>query len=116
MNGYGDSVVIVDAPLVDGYGGRRVRDWANATRTTVSAAVQPVSARQIAATEMNAGRMVVISGQNVHVPAGTAVDATMRVEWGGDTYWVEGPPDVHHMFGVEDHIEFVMRLIEEPST
>ena len=116
MNAYGDSIVILDAPLVDGYGGQRVRDWDNATETTVSAAVQPVSARQIAATEIDSARMVVISGQNVHVPPGTDVDATMRVRWGGDVYWVEGPPDVHRMFGVEDHIEFVMRLIEEPAT
>lgn len=110
MNTYGDGVTVVHAALVTGYGGQLVRDWDNATQTAVSAAVQPSTTR-----EYTSGQEVVVSALRVHVPPGTSVEAVDRVVWGGDTYWIDGAPELHFMQGTSDHVEFTMRLVEEPA-
>lgn len=109
MNTYGDAVTLVRAPLIDGYGGSRVRDWANAVRTPgVAAAVQPVRVL-----EQSSGRQLVTDDKVVHTA--TEVDETDRLEWQGDTYNVVGV-EPHYMGGAFDHYEVMVRLFEEAAT
>jgi Phage head-tail joining protein len=109
VNTYGDAVTIVRAPLVDGYGGQRVRDWAAAERLVgVAASVQPLRS-----TEATSGRQVVTTDKNMHT--GTDVYETDRVEWGGETYDVVGV-EGHRQGGVFDHYECVLRLHTEAAS
>lgn len=108
MNSYGDAVTIVHAPLTDGYGGQRVRDWANATRTEdVPASVQPISV-----TEESTGRQVTTTDKRLFVGSGiTEVD---RVEWHGVTYDVTGVEDFYQQ-GAFDHCEATITVSTEVS-
>lgn len=110
MNFYGDSVVVVHAPLTTGgWGGQQVRDWANATRTTVSAAVQ---ARSV--TEQATGREIITTDKRVHLGGAVAITEVDRVEWRGGTYEVTGV-EPHFQQGRMDHLEVTMTLWQEPS-
>lgn len=111
MNAYGDTITLVQADLVTGYGGRQVRDWANATRTSHAAAVQPLTGR-----ENTAGRQVTYTTRNLHCDAYVPLRAVDRVEHDGKTYEVEGEPEIHYMGGRPDHIEAMLNLVEEAAT
>jgi hypothetical protein len=109
VNTYGDTVTIVRAALVAGYGGQQVRDWANAVRFTgVPAAVQPVRV-----TEQTTGRQVVTRDKTMNVT--DDVYDTDRVEHHGDTYEVTGV-EAHYLMGAFDHYECTLRWSVEANT
>lgn len=106
---YGDSAVLIQAALVTGYGGRKVRDWANAAETSVACAVQPLRS-----TEETSGRQVITTDKALHTAPETPITAVDRVRWRGGTYEVTGV-ELHFMSGTPDHIEATLSLIEEPA-
>lgn len=107
MNGYGDSIVIVHPPLVTGYGGAKVPDWAHATRTPAVASVQPEdTAEALLRADTTTSRWT------VHCPP-DMVAAVDHIEWHGRTYDVDGVPGVLYRQGTADHTEFVMSEVLE---
>lgn len=110
MNSYGDLVTLVHAPLVTGYGGQKVRDWPNATRTYLAAAVQPRRG-----TEQTTGMQVTTTSKTVHCAPDAGVAAVDRIEWRGATYEVSGEPETHYSGGMADHLEFIIELIAEAA-
>lgn len=108
MNTYGDALVLVQAALTDGWGGQRVRDWDNATRTDWPAAVQPRRT-----TENTAQAQVTTTDKVAFLAPECPVAAVDRIEWGGHTYTVQGEPALHHMQGKPDHIEVLLERIAE---
>lgn len=111
MNSYGDSFTLVQAPLVDGYGGSRVRDWPNATRKVYAGSVQAQSGR-----EDESGRQVTTTDKNLWCAPSVPITAVDRVEWNGGTYRVDGKPEVHYQQGMPDHVEAVLVETEEQAT
>ncbi|MFE9099850.1 DUF6093 family protein [Actinomadura geliboluensis] len=101
-----DEIVIVRAPLLTGYGNSLVYDWANATRTTVAAGLQPGNS-----IEQTGARDKVTTFYTVFVAAGTDVKVTDRVEWGGRTWEVDGEPKAWPQpeTGTTHHIQFTLR-------
>lgn len=107
-----DTVTIVRAPLVTGYGNSRTYDWDHAARATTKGFVPPGGSRLSGgSTEATGGRDQITTTRRVVLP-GTAevkpvewvgwngttwldtvrVEATDRIEWNGTTYEVEGKP------------------------
>lgn len=96
-----DDVTIVHAELVEGYANNYIRDWANATRTTVRGLVQ-----QTGTTETVQGGDQVAASFLVLLPPGTAVTSGDRVEWSGGpgrTLEVAGSPASYP--GPAGHVE-----------
>lgn len=110
MNAYGDSVDLLQAALVAGYGGQQVRDWANATTTTIAAAVQPRSS-----VELVDGRQVTTTGLSMHCAVDSGLRAVDRVVWRGTTYEVDGEPLTYSIGGTADHIEVSLQRVEEAA-
>ncbi|WP_141576125.1 DUF6093 family protein [Actinomadura sp. WMMA1423] len=104
-----DEITIVRAPLVTGYGNSLVFDWANATRTTVPAGLEPGST-----IEETGGRDKVTSFYLCFVAAGTDVRVTDRVEWDGRVWEVDGEPRAWPQpeTGGGHHIQFRIRIDE----
>lgn len=103
---FGDSVVVVRAPVARDRWDNDVADWAAATRTTVTRVVViPTSQVEDAA----GNRVAISSGWRLYSAPGTDVDirATDRVEWQGMSLEVLGevaryphpirPGHVHHV-------------------
>lgn len=107
MNTYGDTLTRVRAELVDGYGGQRIRDWANATRKDMAASVQVLNV-----TEQATGRQVVTTSRRANV--GEEILETDRVEWRGNTYEVTGVEE-QYMVGRLDHYEVQLSLVSEAA-
>lgn len=75
------TVTRVRAPLVAGYGGQVIRDWANAVSTSgLSASVQAESA-----SELTEHRQTTVTAWKLYLPAGSSLLATDRIEWSGVT-------------------------------
>jgi hypothetical protein len=73
---YKDTATRVRAPLVTGYGGQRVRDWPNATRTPIErCSIQPDSQ-----TEITDRRQTTVTTWKLFAPADTDLLATDRIE------------------------------------
>lgn len=104
-----DEITIVRAPLVTGYGNSLVWDWANASRTTVPAGLQPGPS-----TEQTGARDEVTTFYTAFVPAGTDVRVTDRVEWDDRTWEVDGEPRAwpEPETGAGHHIEVRLRIDE----
>lgn len=83
-----DTVTIVRAVTVPGYGNARVVDWDNASRTTVMGSVQPQSTA-----ETTGGRDQATTSCRVFLPGTADVQAKDRIEWAGATWEVDGDPD-----------------------
>jgi len=114
---YGDSVVIVNASLVAGYGGQEVRDWPNATRTTVVASVQPdlrhQSTEEVSRTDAATTHWRTFCGPSA------PVGAFSRIEWNGHTYEIVGEPELWKASGRPHHLELRMNRVvmaeDEPT-
>jgi hypothetical protein len=73
---YKDTATRLRAPLVTGYGGQKVRDWRNATRTPIEwCSVQPDSQ-----TEITDRRQTTVTTWKFFAPADTDLLATDRIE------------------------------------
>ena len=97
-----DAVTIIRPGRTRDRYGNDVPDWGASTRTVVSGRLVP----RAAPPEVYApGRVAVESDWSLILPAGTAIDATCRIEVAaGTTYSVEGDPiqrrtmrAVHHV-------------------
>ncbi|SRR6266568_4413149 len=106
-----EAVSVLRAPLVTNRYGAQIRDWPNATQTTVpGVSIQPVSA-----TEDAQGRELRITGYRLFTARGRNIDllATDRVRWAGLVLQVDG--EVARWpapGGGVHHVEAVLRLIE----
>ncbi len=111
-----DEYVVVRAELVeDSRDGTLYRDWANATRTTVTAAkVNPFQLAEKLNFEINAEREYTRTGLKFFAPPGSLMpEATDRIEYRDKTYSVFGHPMMWTDFeGNDHHIEFVAQLKE----
>lgn len=102
-----DTVVLVHAGVVADPYNKLVRDWANATRTTLRAAVQPLSS-----TEVTDGRDQTISTYRCFLDPGTAVIAQDRLEWNGLVLEVDGDPAPWKgPMPVLDHVEVIGKVV-----
>lgn len=111
MASYGDRWVRVRAALVEGYGGRQVRDWAQATRESFAGAIQPASAK-----EDNAGRQITTTTKRLHAYPEAALLSTDRVEYGGTVYEVDGDPELQMQQGTPHHYEAILQVVTEAAT
>jgi head-tail adaptor len=103
-----DDLFVLRAELVTGYGGSRVRDWPNASRTPSPASVQPSSS-----SESKSRGDRVETTLRVFLPPGTDVVATDRIEWHGTVYDIHGEPMrwPSPFSGGEHHVELQMRKV-----
>lgn len=110
---YHDSVTVLNAELIDGYGGQQTRDWAHATRTVVSANVQPVSTPQ----EQLDRRDLTISRWFLYCAPGEPLDAYSRILWDDPDrpMEIDGDPQVHHLRGEPHHIEAFLRRVGDSA-
>ncbi|MET9425653.1 hypothetical protein ABZY06_33955 [Streptomyces sp. NPDC006540] len=107
-----DSAVILRAGyVVDKYGNpSTVRDWANATRTTVSGvSIQPDSS-----SEETGDRSAVVTGWRIQSRKGQDLDLlrTDRVEFDGMTLEVDGKVARYRMAGAVHHVEARLKEVE----
>jgi hypothetical protein len=101
-----DRVVILRAPLISGPYGSTERDWPNATQTTVTAEVQPLSSSEdVVQQERTLTRFRVI------LPATAPLVATDRVRWRGADHEVDGEVEPHTFRGVLHHQEAVLQRV-----
>lgn len=109
---FGDSVVRVRAGfLVDKYGNTTsVRDWPNATRTTVAS----VSVQPDASTEATGDRGSIVTGWRLITPKGRdlALLPTDRVEFDGMTLEVDGEIARYRLAGRIHHAEARLRKVD----
>lgn len=96
-----DTVVIVRAAVVTGYGNARTLDWEGAARVAVRGSVQPQSS-----IETTGARDRTATTCRVFLPRTADIRSTDRIEWGGGVWEVEGDPSrwpdpfgggVHHI-------------------
>lgn len=100
------TVSVIRAPLVsDGKGGQR-RDWPNATASSSSAWVQPVSS-----TEDTDGQDRIVARWRIFLPAGSDVLSTDRIGHAGDTYFVDGEVQAWDSAGGPHHAEAFLRRV-----
>lgn len=103
-----DTITVLSAPVITDAYGNRVLDWANPTRTTVAALVQPTSSTEALGT---GDRDQVVSHFQVWVEPDTAVSARDRIEWSGLTLSVDGEPQpVTDTSGVPHHKVFTATI------
>ena len=108
---YPDVSTVLNAPLVDGYGGQRTRDWANATRTTVRCVVQPVSSD-----EDNDRRQTTATRWWAAYDPSAPLDPSSRVEWDGQTLEVDGEIGRWKRRGTVQHLEVTLRRATDTET
>lgn len=108
MTAYGDTVTILRAVLVPGPYNSKVYDWANATRTSTPAAVQPLSSSEDVVRQQRTE-----TRWRVFLPAAVDVLATDRLEWDTAALEVDGDVEVHKRRGVRHHVELVARRITQ---
>lgn len=82
-----DVTVVHAATITDRYG-NLTKDWTNPTRTTVRGWVARRSE-----TEVVDGREAEVSDWVVFLPTGTVITGGDRVEWNGNVFEVNGPPN-----------------------
>lgn len=108
---YADAVTVVRADYVtDKYGNpTSVRDWVNATRTTVAG----VSVQPDYSTETTGDRNTVITGWRLFTPKGRDIDLlpTDRVEFDGMTLEVDGEVGRFRVAGRVHHVEARLRRV-----
>ena len=107
------TIVVIRAPLVDNpRTGAKVRDWENATETTVmNCNCQPFPLAEKLNFELMDNREFARSSVRVYAPAGTEIEHTDRIRYRGDTYEVFGfPGDWQDFHEVPHHVAFVMRI------
>lgn len=102
-----DTLTRLRAPLVTGYGGDKVRDWANATEVTFAAHVEPDQTREVLD-----NRDVTVTGLRAILPAATDFDATDRARWNGDVYEVDGDIERWRRRGRDHHVEVRLTRVE----
>lgn len=83
------SVTVRQAPLVTGAYNRQVRDWGQATSTTVSGATVDITS----AAESTDGGDQTTTRATAYLPRGAQIDEHARVVWAGRTWEVDGRPD-----------------------
>lgn len=102
-----DTVTIVHAELVSDSYNNRIRDWPNATRTTVRAVVQGADSA-----EATDGKDQTDTVYSIYLPAGTAITAQDRLEWDGLVLEVDGEPTLRKgPTRALDHTEITGRLV-----
>ena len=101
-----DVTVVTPGSTTDRYG-NTVADWATSTSTTVKGWIT-----QSSGTENEDGRDAQIGEWRLFLPAGTVVDGHARVEWGGITFEVVGPPERAWTPRGEHHVEVQLRVVE----
>lgn len=109
------SIVVVRAPLApNARDGTLERNWAAATRTTVSGcSVQPFKLAEKLNFEDNREREFARTALRVFAPAGTDIESTDRMEYAGKTFDVFGHSGSWNDFtGTQHHVAFVARLRE----
>lgn len=111
---YRDSVIVLNAPLVTGYGGQEMRDWEHAVPTRVVAEVQPV-ATMSGATEDIDRRDLTITRWHMHTPAAAPIDAASRVIWDDPDrpMEVDGEVALHRLRGADHHLEVNLRRVTD---
>lgn len=106
-----DTVVIVRAPFkVDKYGNTStVRDWVNATRTTVAG----VSVQPDGSTEATGARSSVVTGWRLITRKGRDFPALSgdRIEYGGMTLEVDGEVGRFRMGARVHHVEVRLKRV-----
>jgi hypothetical protein len=109
---YGDTLVVVNAALVSGYGGQKVRDWDNATRITTPGSMQPDPRRP---TEDINRRDTAETLWRCWLPPDVPIGIASRIEWVGKTYEVHGEPETWTSRGKPHHTEArLTRVVEAP--
>lgn len=108
--------MILTAPLVEGYGGRQERDWANARQRTVLANVQPAQTTTGQVQESTDNRDLLVGLLRLDLGPQEDIAATDRVRLDGADWDVQGLPQLWRLQGVPHHWEVVLRRTEEPST
>lgn len=85
MEHYPHGVEISRAPIVEGYGGQRVRDWSQSTTWTAKARVTPVSSL-----EDYVGRDTVVTRYRFRTSTSTVIDTSDRITWRGKVLEIDG--------------------------
>lgn len=83
------SVTVLEAPLVDGDYGSRVRDWEHPTPTVVAGCTVDYTS---ATESRQAQDQTTTRAQLFLPPRAKTVTAVMRVQWDGRTWEVDGVP------------------------
>jgi hypothetical protein len=112
---YRDSVTILNAPQVTGYGGQEVRNWDAAVPTPdVPADIYPVNT-QSGSIEVTDRRELTITSWTLHCAATWPITATSRVRWAGapGDLEVDGEVGVHPFHGLPHHVEATLRLVRD---
>lgn len=110
---YKDSVQVLNAQEVAGYGGQKVQDWEGAQPSApVPAQVYPVRGSR----EDEDRRQLTITRWEIHLPVGTAVGDESRILLRtGELLEVEGEVGTAMLQGQPHHLELVGRRYEEGS-
>ncbi len=105
------TITVVSAPYItDPYGNQgSERDWDNATDTTVSGC----SVQGQPSSEFTQDRDAVVIRKELFAPVDTALAAGDRVRWDGDTYDVDGDPQVERHGTYTDHLYALLRRSED---
>lgn len=86
MRGFSDLCTVLNAGLVEGYGGQQKRDWDNAIPTPdVRCSIQPVDSA-----EDTAARTTSVTSWWFATLPETPLDRHSRIEWDGLTLEVDG--------------------------
>jgi len=105
-----ETLLVKRAPLVTGYGGQKVRDWANAA---LSAPYTGCAVQADTSQEFTDRRDVVVTRWRANMPPTADVQPTDRVVWKGTDYEITGEPERPTKRGVPHHVELVMTRVEE---
>jgi hypothetical protein len=106
MTTYHDSVTVLSAPPAEGAYGSQERNWASATETTYSAAVQPLSSSE---DQVNQDRTV--TRWRMFLPADAAVTAQDRIRWDSGEFEVDGDVEQWKRRGAPHHVELVVKRV-----
>lgn len=109
MRGFRDQCTLLNADLVDGFGGQRVRDWDNATPTpNVACSIQPATT-----SEDTDRRHTTTTAWAFYCPPGEPFDDDTRVEWDGLTLDVDGEVGVWKRRGRAWRLEATLKKIDD---
>lgn len=105
---YQDPVVILRAPLVEGYGGQLVRNWDEAVPGVALVNMQPEST-----TEVTDSRQLTITRWRCFGPADLDLLATDRVQWTDLTLEVDGELERWGRRGRPQFVKAVLKIASE---
>lgn len=114
---YLDACEVLNADLIDGYGGQETRDWNNATATTIPCNVQPDSGE-----EDTDRRETTITRWRLFCGPTAPLSAFSRVRWAGalepdgstpSDLEVDGDVEVHSLRGRRHHLEARLKRVSD---